>query len=124
MKLKWLIVFALIVATAPVLAADKGKNKSKSNDKDRLELDETAIQGASELPKVLYIVPWKKNAPDNKPVRLKSMVDEVMAPVDREVLERQLQFYHNRTAAKDDEKVVASKPAKATVKKPAVEKKK
>lgn len=26
---------------------------------DRLQLDETAIKGARELPKVLYIVPWK-----------------------------------------------------------------
>ena len=26
---------------------------------DKLELDATAIQGSRELPKVLYIVPWK-----------------------------------------------------------------
>ena len=29
-----------------------------ANAADRLELDEANIQGASELPKVLYIVPW------------------------------------------------------------------
>lgn len=64
--------------------------------KDAIELDETSIQGARELPKVLYIVPWKKLDPDDKPIKLQSMVDEIMAPIDREVLRRQVQFYDNR----------------------------
>lgn len=84
MKMKWTIVVVLIMVAGPCLA------------KDRLELDATEIQGARELPKVLYIVPWKKTSPDNKPVRLNSMVDELMTPVDRDVLKRQLQFYKHR----------------------------
>ena len=59
---------------------------------DRLELDETAIQGAQELPKVLYVVPWKKSAMDDKPVEINSIADEVMTPVDREVLRRQIHY--------------------------------
>ncbi|WP_455212775.1 hypothetical protein [Kaarinaea lacus] len=59
----------------------------------RIELDETKVQGASELPKVLYIVPWKKTEMDTKPVKLNTMVEEVMTPVDRDVLKRQVQFY-------------------------------
>ena len=59
----------------------------------RIELEETKVQGASELPKVLYIVPWKKTDIDTKPVKLNTMVDEVMSPVDRDVLQRQVQFY-------------------------------
>ena len=59
----------------------------------RIELDETKVQGASELPKVLYIVPWKKTEMDTKPVKLNTMVEEVMSPVDRDVLKRQVQFY-------------------------------
>lgn len=59
----------------------------------RIDLDETTVQGASELPKVLYIVPWKKTELDTKPVRLNTMVDEVMTPVDRDVLKRQVKFY-------------------------------
>lgn len=59
----------------------------------RIELDETKVQGASELPKVLYIVPWKKTEMDTKPVKLNTMVEEVMSPVDRDVLRRQVQFY-------------------------------
>jgi hypothetical protein len=59
----------------------------------RIELDETKVQGASELPKVLYIVPWKKTEMDTKPVKLNTMVEEVMTPVDRDVLKRQVKFY-------------------------------
>ena len=102
LEMKWLIMAVLLVAAGPCLA------------EDRLKLDETAIQGASELPKVLYIVPWKTVTRDNKPVRLKSMLDEVMAPVDREVLDRQIQFYHNRASAKATPTVAASKAVQAT----------
>jgi hypothetical protein len=59
----------------------------------RIDLEETKVQGASELPKVLYIVPWKKTEMDTKPVKLNTMVEEVMSPVDRDVLKRQVQFY-------------------------------
>lgn len=72
--------------------------------KDRLELDETNIQGASELPKVLYIVPWKKTSPDEKPIKMNTMVDEVMAPVDRNVLRRQIRYYKSQQAAEETAK--------------------
>lgn len=72
--------------------------------KDRLELDETNIQGTSELPKVLYIVPWKKTSPDEKPVKMNTMVDEVMAPVDRNVLRRQIRYYKSQQAAEGEAK--------------------
>jgi hypothetical protein len=38
-------------------------------------------------------VPWKKTEMDTKPVKLNTMVEEVMSPVDRDVLKRQVQFY-------------------------------
>jgi hypothetical protein len=59
----------------------------------RIELEETQVKGATELPKVLYIVPWKKSEMDTKPVKLNTMVEEVMSPVDRDVLRRQVDFY-------------------------------
>ena len=61
---------------------------------DRLELDSTSIRGNQELPKVLYIVPWKDPALGDlvgKPVN--SLVDEVLAPVDREVFRRQTDYF-------------------------------
>jgi hypothetical protein len=60
---------------------------------DRAEIDRTQIIGNRELPKVLYIVPWKKPAPgelSGRPVA--SVLDEALAPVDRDVFRRQLQY--------------------------------
>ena len=65
---------------------------------DRLQLDETNIQGASELPKVLYIVPWKKAEIGDKPVKVNRLVDEVLSPVDRDVLKREIRFYEQAQA--------------------------
>ena len=75
------MVVVMVVMTQQVSAADK------------LELDKANIQGASELPKVLYIVPWKKAEIGDKPVKVNRMVDEVLSPVDRDVLKRQVKFY-------------------------------
>jgi len=61
---------------------------------DRIELDTTDITGNRELPKVLYIVPWKRSDLGDlvgKPVN--SLVDEVLAPVDRDVFKRQNRYY-------------------------------
>ena len=65
---------------------------------DRLQLDEANIQGASELPKVLYIVPWKKAEIGDKPVKVNRLVDEVLSPVDRDVLKREIRFYEDTQA--------------------------
>jgi hypothetical protein len=58
-----------------------------------LELEETEITGARELPKVLYIVPWKKTAPDSRPLPMKSLMDEILAPIDMDVFRRQVRYH-------------------------------
>jgi hypothetical protein len=59
-----------------------------------LDLQGATITGNRELPKVLYIVPWKKPDPaDLGGGAGPNMMDEVLAPVDREVFTRQLQYY-------------------------------
>ena len=59
-----------------------------------LDLQGAIITGSRELPKVLYIVPWKKPDPtDLNGGAGPNMMDEVLAPVDREVFTRQLQYY-------------------------------
>jgi hypothetical protein len=60
---------------------------------DRAEIDRTQIIGNRELPKVLYIVPWKKPAPGDLSSRpLESVLDEALAPVDRDVFRRQVRY--------------------------------
>jgi hypothetical protein len=60
---------------------------------DRADIDRSQIIGNRELPKVLYIVPWKKPLPGGlagKPVS--SVVDEALAPLDRDVFRRQVEY--------------------------------
>jgi len=62
---------------------------------DKLNMDGTAIIGNQELPKVLYIVPWKKSeVPDMTQPPLESLIDEALQPIDREVFQRQVNYHH------------------------------
>lgn len=62
--------------------------------REELELEGTTITGNSELPKALHIVPWKATLPDELVGRpMHSLVDEVLAPVDRDVFMRELDYY-------------------------------
>ncbi len=61
---------------------------------DRLDLDGTSIKGSRELPKILYIVPWKstrlgvleEGAGSNS-------FDTEMKMLDRDVFRRQVEYY-------------------------------
>lgn len=77
---------ALLLAMALAAATGAGAQ-------DRADIDRTQIIGNRELPKVLYIVPWKKPLPgqlSGRPVH--SVLDEALAPVDREVFRREVDF--------------------------------
>ncbi len=58
-----------------------------------LELEETEITGARELPKVLYIVPWKKTRPDSSPLPMRSLINEALSPIDVDVFKRQVRYH-------------------------------
>jgi len=67
---------------------------------DRADLDQTKIIGNRELPKVLYIVPWKKPLPGELAGRpMKSVLDEALAPIDRDVFRRQVRYDEQVQAA-------------------------
>ncbi|HEU0307587.1 MAG TPA: hypothetical protein VFR30_11515 [Lysobacter sp.] len=69
---------------------------------DRADIDRTQIIGNRELPKVLTIVPWKKPLPGDLAGRpLVSVLDEALAPVDRDVFRRQVN-YHGQVAARGE----------------------
>ena len=66
---------------------------------DRVDLDTTTVTGNRELPKVMYVVPWKKSDIGDfigKPMN--SLLDEVLAPVDRDVFRREVTYYHSLNA--------------------------
>ena len=78
---------------------------------DKADIDRTQIIGNRELPKVLYIVPWKKPLPGDLSGRpLVSVLDEAMAPVDRDVFRRQVN-YDGQTQARAAAAAAATAPA-------------
>jgi hypothetical protein len=95
-------------ATAPPpkgAAAAPGKGAKKGP--DRLELEATDVTGNSELPKVLYIVPWKPSELGDMAGRpVHSLLDDVLQPLDRDVFRRENRYYEALTpdaaAAKSD----------------------
>jgi hypothetical protein len=82
----------------------------KSKTRDEILLDPTQITGNRELPKVMYIVPWKRPDIGDQGGGLdKSLIDEALAPVDRDVFRRQNRYFAALQAQ------TAAAPAKPTV---------
>ena len=80
---------------------------------DRADIDGTKIIGNRELPKVLYIVPWKKPLPSDlagKPMT--SILDEALAPIDRDVFRRQVQYDTQLLSPPQAPAATAQPPAK------------
>jgi hypothetical protein len=77
-------------ARAPAKASPKSAPKI-----DRLELGTATVTGDREQPKVMYIVPWKRSDIGDLTARpMNSLVDEILAPVDRDVFKREVVYYH------------------------------
>ena len=52
------------------------------------------VTGDREQPKVMYIVPWKRSDIGDLAGRpMNSLVDEILAPVDRDVFKREVVYY-------------------------------
>jgi hypothetical protein len=84
--------------SAPQPAAPDNKPAAAAPGKraqnDRLDLDTTIVTGNRELPKVLYIVPWKKADLGELPAQpFNTLLDEVLTPVDRDVFRREVTYY-------------------------------
>lgn len=99
--MKPLLFTALLLAAAGTMA------------QDRADIDRTQIIGNRELPKVLYIVPWKKPPPGGLAGRpVASVLDEALAPIDRDVFRRQMQ-YESQTQARSPSTSPSPAPEKA-----------
>lgn len=91
------------VVSAPLISEDVTRSTRANRVMDSIELGRTEITGNQELPKVLYIVPWQKSDPGDlmgRPVN--SLLDEVLAPVDREEFVRQVGYYDDLYGSEDD----------------------
>jgi len=108
-RIQSLLAVALIApfaasATEPPASKPPGPAKVAAAGKDgraldRLQLDPTAITGNRELPKVMSIVPWKPAEPPGGPDRpMGSLIDEVLAPVDRAEFLREVTYFRDLTS--------------------------
>jgi hypothetical protein len=98
-------------ANAAPKAAPASKAAHPGKALDRLDLDTTQITGNKELPKVMYVVPWKHaDLGDLTGKPANSLVDEVLQPVDRDVFNREERYYHTVAA----EKVAPDAPSGST----------
>ena len=81
--------------TAPAAARPPAGSAQKTpGATDKLELGTATVTGDREQPKVLYIVPWKKSdIGDLAGKPMNSLVDEILAPVDRDVFKREVSYY-------------------------------
>ena len=93
---KWirpLIYFMLLLLLSlPLQAQDKDKGKSKGNDDEVVDMSGISIIGNRELPKTLFIVPWK-NSEVNVETDLTNTLNEGLQPLDQEVFRLELEYY-------------------------------
>jgi len=62
--------------------------------KQEMDMDGMSVIGNSELPKALFIVPWKDPEAALTPERpVNSLVDEALQPVDPDVFRRKLDYF-------------------------------
>jgi hypothetical protein len=103
-------------AAAP--AAQKPAEKPAARGQnDRLDLDTTVVTGNRELPKVLYIVPWKKADLGDLPAQpFNTLLDEVLTPVDRDVFRREVTYYGAVNSASAESAPAPSAPSDGTEK--------
>lgn len=86
-----------------VLSADIRRRTVGNGVMDELDLSRTEITGNQELPTVLYIVPWKKSDPGDLMGRpANTLLDEVLAPLDRTEFVRQVNYYSDLYGESDE----------------------
>jgi hypothetical protein len=98
-----LLLAAVLLMPGAALATDAPAPARTERALDRLELDPTAITGNRELPKVMSIVPWKAAEPPSGPDRpMGSLIEEVLAPVDRDEFRREITYFRDLTSQSSD----------------------
>jgi hypothetical protein len=92
--------------------AGRPEGSGKSAAVDRLELQTATVTGDREQPKVMYIVPWKRSdIGDLSGKPMNSLLDEALAPVDRDEFKREVMYYQAVRADASQNGAAAKGPA-------------
>ncbi|WP_455207587.1 hypothetical protein [Kaarinaea lacus] len=93
MRINVISITLLLLVSFPPFDA-WAKDESKTNAKDEAkELSGISIVGNKEAPKSLFIVPWKSSELGVETGLASKLLDEKMKVVDKDVFERELDFY-------------------------------
>lgn len=85
------------------LAQDVTRRTVSNGVMDEIVLGRSEITGNQELPTVLYIVPWKKSDPGElMGLPVNTLLDEVLAPIDRSEFIRQVDYYGDLYGEKEE----------------------
>ena len=85
------VVLVSLAFSMSVLAKDEKKPKGKAG--EAKALSGISIVGNEEAPKSLFIVPWKSSEIGVETGLTSKLLDEKMNVVDKDVFERELDFY-------------------------------
>lgn len=107
------LLLALLLLVAPAHGADPSSGQAAQNaagertgaasttseaggsdDPEVRDMTGTSIIGNRELPKSLYIVPWKNSEVGLRTDLSRDLLDEGLNPVDPNEFERQVDYYH------------------------------
>jgi hypothetical protein len=94
MRLKTIFAFCLAISLATTALAEEAKNDGSkgAGDSGAKMVGGMSIVGNDEAPKSLFIVPWKSSELGVE-TNLTRTLDQRDEPVDREVFQRELEFY-------------------------------
>lgn len=82
------------------ITASASEDAVKVGENDAKELSGISIVGNKEAPKSLFIVPWKSSEIAVETDLSSRLLNEDMTAVDKDVFERELEFYNATTKGK------------------------
>ena len=86
-------ILSVIVALGALLLAPSALAADAKKKEEVVEVGGMSIIGNRELPKTLYIVPWKESDIDSETDLSRDLLNERLKVVDQEEFGRQLKYY-------------------------------
>lgn len=94
------VILAVVLCALPLatMAQDRAGTGAKGGGTEAKELSGMSVLGNTDMPKALYIVPWRTSEMGLTTDLRSGLLNDAMVPVDKEVFQRQLQFYEISSA--------------------------
>lgn len=92
------ILLLLLAIVSLGAQAEENNDSSARGSDDVKELSGISIVGNKEAPKSLFIVPWKSSELGVETSLTSKLLDEKLNVVDKDVFERELDFYYSTNA--------------------------